>query len=131
MPEDRTAGSTRQRSRADAAATGFDPDLARFFLALGMTGEPASAATLAGLEPERANAVLAEFERPAWLTPRAATARRLFETGTEALNKLRERVGVHDGSADGDDLSLRDLLSVVERCFATAFRLDDQVAGAD
>lgn len=129
MTEDRTTGSTRRRSRAEAAPREFDPVVARFFMALGMTGDPASAADLAGLEPALADALLTGFERPDWLTPRTAVARSLFDTGNEALKKLKARLDVDPG--DGERLPLRDLLAVVERCFAAAFRLDDQVAGVD
>jgi hypothetical protein len=106
-----------------------DPEQARFFLALGAVGEPLRAAELAGVSPDRARAWLVGVERPAWMQRRSEAARQLFQLAGEALAQVRRALrGEVDPEAPGPPL--RELVSVAERFFSAALKLDSSV-GAD
>lgn len=112
------------RSRAGAVESPPEADLARFFIALGMTGEADLAARLARVDPARADAWLDGLERPDWLTARSQAARQCFEAANLAVDQLRQQL-----EAATDPPSLRDLLTVADHLYAAALRLDRDVAG--
>lgn len=120
-------GRRDSASRPLEALEPVDPEVARFFLALGAVGEPTRAAELAGVEPDRARGWLAGIERPAWMIRRGEAARHLFQLAGEALAQVRRALR---GDEDRPAVPLRELVSLAERFFAAAVKLDSSV-GAD
>ena len=126
MP-DRAKGTQGSRTRAERA--GFDPAVARFFLALGAVGEVGRAAQLAGVDEAVAWGWLDEMPRPAWLTRRAEAATRMFDLACEALAQTQRvlRGEVDDSGEPTVKVGLRELVMVAERFFAAALKLDREV----
>lgn len=89
------------------------------------TAAAREAVQMAGVDPQRADAWLEGVDRPAWLTARAQAARISFETANLAVEELRSRLA---GETD-PPIPLRDLLSIADHLYATALRLDRDVAG--
>ena len=115
--EGRRTGGTRK----------VDPEVARFFMALGAVGYIRPAAELAGVDLERAWEWVAGIERPSWTTRRAEAAIRLFTVATEALDRTRRLLTGSEVDDDGGP-GLRDLVMVAERFYTAALKLDKDVA---
>jgi hypothetical protein len=107
-----------------------EPDLARFFLALGAVGDVTRAAKVAGVSAERAWGWCDQLPRPPWLTRRSEAANRLFDMACEALRQTGRVLGGETDGRGTSAVSLRELVMVAERFFAAALKLDREV-GSD
>ncbi len=116
-----------RQHRQTGGARPVDPEVARFFMALGAVGYIRPAAELAGVDLARAWEWVEGVERPNWATRRAEAAIRLFTVATEALDRARRLLTADEGAADGGP-GLRDLVMVAERFYTAALRLDKDVA---